>query len=629
MFTKKSNAIIYGLQLKAAQQMLDFDYLCGREPSIMAFINKWKDNSNHKIFFGDKEILIPSFSSFEKIPEYLMEKSDTLVNFASYRSAGESTKEAMNYSNFKNIVIIAEWIPERETREIIALKNKINDSEWLLENADSASSEWQKFINIIWPATVWAMSAWKFRAGNTWGDLENIVKTKLYQSGSVWFVSKSGWMSNELRRVISDRTDGTNLSIALGWDKYNILEFRDAFEIFEKDDETKMIVMLGEIGGEAELEIVKMVKNWEITKPVVAWCIGTIWDQLKSDEVQFGHAGAKSNWERETANFKNSELKKAGAIVPESYMDFWDKIEEVYKEIKKNGEQLNYPIIPFSLGTPWGYEGDEQVALNIKLQKIKNRKSTNFTSTISDERWDELTYNKKKISDYVEKWSFANVISNLWLKKDLPSYWENFINSILIILADHWPAVAGATNAIITARAWNDLKSSLIAGLTTIWPRFGWAIDWAAKYFSKAVSDDISPLIFVKSMKNSGINIPWIGHKVKSKFNPDKRCEILLNLAKDFPINKHLKFALEVEKITLEKKSNLILNVDWLISVLLLDLFTDLGFSENEISNYINAWIFNAFFILARTTGFIGHILDQKRLKEWLFRTPWEDILYD
>jgi len=37
-----------------------------------------------------------------------MEKSDTLVNFASYRSAGESTKEAMNYSNFKNIVIIAE-----------------------------------------------------------------------------------------------------------------------------------------------------------------------------------------------------------------------------------------------------------------------------------------------------------------------------------------------------------------------------------------------------------------------------------------------------------------------------------------------------------------------------------------
>jgi len=54
-----------------------------------------------------------------------MEKSDTLINFTSYRSAGESTKEAMKYTNFKNIIIIAEAIPERETREIIALnKNK-------------------------------------------------------------------------------------------------------------------------------------------------------------------------------------------------------------------------------------------------------------------------------------------------------------------------------------------------------------------------------------------------------------------------------------------------------------------------------------------------------------------------
>jgi hypothetical protein len=40
VFTKKSNAIIYGLQLKAAQQMLDFDYLSGREPSVLAFVNE-------------------------------------------------------------------------------------------------------------------------------------------------------------------------------------------------------------------------------------------------------------------------------------------------------------------------------------------------------------------------------------------------------------------------------------------------------------------------------------------------------------------------------------------------------------------------------------------------------------
>lgn len=596
MFTKKSNAIIYGLQLKAAQQMLDFDFLSWREPSVLAFINEWKNQSNHKIFFGNKEILIPSFPSFEDIPEYLMEKADTLINFASYRSAGKSTKNAMNYNNFKNIIIIAEWIPERETREIIALNKEKN-------------------INIIWPATVGAMSAGVFRAGNTGGDLENIIKTKLYKSGSVAFVSKSGGMSNELRRVIADRTDWTNLSIALWWDKYNIFQFKDAFEIFEKDENTKMIVMLGEIGWEAELQVAEMIKSWKITKPVIAWCIWTIWEQLKNNEVQFGHAGAKSDSKRTSSSFKNLELKKAGAIVPDSYMDFWDKIEEVFKKINPN-----FDIIK---------EKNINEEIKEKLEKIKSRKKTNFTSTISDERWEELTYNKTKISEYVKKGSFANVISNLWLKKDLPSYWEEFINSILIILADHWPAVSGATNAIITARAGNDLKSSLIAGLTTIWPRFGWAIDGAAKYFFHWVKDWIKAIDFVNSMKKAGINIPGIWHKVKSKFNPDKRCEILLEISKKFPKTKHLDFALEVEKITLEKKANLILNVDWMIAALLLDLFSDLWLSQKEILDYINAWIFNAFFILARTTGFIWHILDQKRLKEWLFRTPWEDILYD
>jgi citrate synthase len=55
------------------------------------------------------------------------------------------------------------------------------------------------------------------------------------------------------------------------------------------------------------------------------------------------------------------------------------------------------------------------------------------------------------------------VIGNLWLKRDLPEYGLNLINTALILLADHGPAVSGATNAIITARAGCDVKSSLIA----------------------------------------------------------------------------------------------------------------------------------------------------------------------
>jgi ATP-citrate lyase alpha-subunit len=133
----------------------------------------------------------------------------------------------------------------------------------------------------------------------------------------------------------------------------------------------------------------------------------------------------------------------------------------------------------------------------------------------------------------------------------------------------------------------------------------------------------------VKSMRKAWINIPGIGHKVKSKFNPDKRCEVLLELSQNFPSRKHLDFALAVEEITVEKRCNLILNVDWMVAVMLLDLFEDIWLSFEERVDYIDAGIFNAFFILARTTGFIGHIIDQKRLKEPLYRTPWDDILYE
>ena len=64
------------------------------------------------------------------------------------------------------------------------------------------------------------------------------------------------------------------------------------------------------------------------------------------------------------------------------------------------------------------------------------------------------------------------MIGHLWLKRELPDYAARFIEAVLILLADHGPAVSGATNTIITARAGKDLVTSLIAGLATIGPRF-------------------------------------------------------------------------------------------------------------------------------------------------------------
>ncbi len=588
MFTHTSCAIIYWLQLSAAQHMLDFDYLSGREPSVLWFIHPGKKSSVHKLFFWNKEILIPSFPDFDSIPENISTKVDTLVNFASFRSAAKATLDAMESKLFKNIVIIAEGIPERQTLQIIEKNKSLG-------------------LNIVWPATVWAMSAWIFRAGNTGGSLENIIDSQLYRPWSVGFVSKSGGMSNELRRVIADRTDGTGLSIALWWDTYNVMDFPTAMKIMQDDASVKMIVMLWEIGWRDELEVARMIQENEITKPVAAWCIGTINEEI-SWEVQFGHAGAKSNKDEETANYKNNFLRESWAIVPESYMDFGDVIQQTYNSL--------------------GISESDETDISEKLSHISHRKKTHFTSTISNERGEELLYNGKKISEFTKNPDIWRVIWNLWLKRELPEYACCFINTVLVLIADHGPAVSGAHNAMVTARAGNDLKSSLISWLATVWPRFGGAIDGAGKYWLESLKNNISPGDFIDNMKQSWEHIPGIGHKVKSKFNPDVRCEILENLAGDFPVKKHLAFAKSIEALTLEKKANLILNVDGYIAAMLLDIFEDMWMGFDEKKMYIEAWIFNGLFLLARSIWFIGHAIDQKRLWEGLYRTSWDDILY-
>ena len=270
----------------------------------------------------------------------------------------------------------------------------------------------------------------------------------------------------------------------------------------------------------------------------------------------------------------------------------------------------------------------DNLSIEEKATIINNRRKTRFTSTISDERGEELLYNGKKITEFVQEWSIANVLWHLRFKKQLPQRAQQFLTTALILLADHGPAVSGAHNAIVTARAGKDVVSSVIAWLATIWPKFGWAISWAAHHFFRAIQDEQTPEQFVKTMKQRGINIPWIWHKVKSMYNPDKRCELLGIQSHQFSSTRYYQFAREVETLTTQKKPNLILNVDGSLGALLLDMMTWLDMSTQEIEQFIATDGANALFVLSRTIGFIWHHLDQKRLNEDLYRTPREDIWY-
>lgn len=593
MFTSSSTAIIYGRHLDVAQRMLDFDFLSDRSPSVAGIIDPNAHRvSVTKLFFGNKEIMVSIYPSISDIPTD--SQIDTCINLASFRSATDATWEAIHSNMFSNIVIIAEGIPEREIRKIIAY-NTSNTQ-----------------IRIIGPATAGAIAAGSLRMGNSWGSIENIIASGLYKKWSVWFVSRSGGMSNEMFRVIGTRTDGIHTGIALGGDRFVCSTFRDIVLDYEMNPEITMIVLLGEVGSRDELEVVELLLEKKITKPIVAYVSWSFAEKLMT-EVQFWHAGAKANANEETASFKNKSLRDAGAHVPESYADFGDVIEQVFDAFCKTGNTKNT---------------EPSIEITQKLVILNNRKLTKFTSTISDERGEEVFYNGKPLTSYIEDASIARVIGALWLKRELPKYALDYINTIIILLADHGPAVSGATNTIVTARAGKDILSSLVSGLLTIGPRFGGAIDGAARTWYESVKDNESPEDLIIRMKKSGNPLQWIGHKVKSKFNPDGRCQILKKLAQTIPSSIYLDYALAAEIIMLEKKWNLILNVDGHIAASLLDIFTSIGMTKDEIEIYLDAGICNAFFILARSIGFIGHALDQKRLGEPLYRTAWEDIHY-
>ena len=604
LFDRNTQAIIYGFQRNPIQRMLDFDFVSKREkPSVAAIIRPTQTAAigYHKVFWGSKEIVIPIYKTLG----FAMKKhpgAEIMINFASFRSAYETSKEALESETIRTVVIIAEGIPERKSRELIKIANDKNKV-------------------IIGPATVGGIRAGAFKIGNTAGTLENIMLSKLYRPGSVGFISKSGGLSNEMNFMISQTTDGIFEGIAIGGDRFPGSRLINHLLRYEANPKIKLLVALGEIGGVDEYDIVDALKSGKITKPIVIWVTGTA-AKILPKGLQFGHAGAMADSDKETADAKNRALREAGAIVPESYEDLDKEIRKTFNKLKQEGkiepvEDFIPPEVPLDFNTA------------IRLGKV--RRPTDVIVTISDDRGEIVTYNQVPLDKIIrDNKSIGYVIGLLWFKRELPEFAQQYIEIVIKLTADHGPAVSGAHNAIITARAGKDLMSALASGILTIGPRFGGAVSDAAKYFREAMHKEMTPLEFMNYMKNVvQINIPGIGHRVKSVQNPDKRVVLLKEfIIKNFPKHPHLDYALEVEKVTTSKRNNLILNVDGCIGITFLDLLENLEYTKEEIEDVIFSEALNGLFVLGRSIGMMGHIFDQKRQRAGLFRQPYDEILF-
>ncbi len=149
-----------------------------------------------------------------------------------------------------------------------------------------------------------------------------IMPAHIYRNGNIGVISRSGTLTYEVVAELSKNGFGQSTCIGIGGDPIIGTNFIDCLQMFEKDKETSTIVMIGEIGGNAEEKAAEYIKK-HITKPVIAYICGL----TAPPEKQMGHAGAIISKGKGTAEEKIKKLKNAGIEVANT-------IEEISAKIK-------------------------------------------------------------------------------------------------------------------------------------------------------------------------------------------------------------------------------------------------------------------------------------------------------
>ncbi|MEW2915328.1 MULTISPECIES: succinate--CoA ligase subunit alpha [Leisingera] len=157
--------------------------------------------------------------------------------------------------------------------------------------------------------------------------LLGIMPGHIYLPGTVGIIGRSGTLGYEAAAQLKELGLGVSTSVGIGGDPINGSSFKDILEWFEKDPETEVIAMIGEIGGPQEAEAADYIKN-HVTKPVVAYVAGLTAPKGRT----MGHAGAIISAFGESASEKVEILSAAGVTVAENPAVIGETIASVMKK---------------------------------------------------------------------------------------------------------------------------------------------------------------------------------------------------------------------------------------------------------------------------------------------------------
>jgi succinyl-CoA synthetase alpha subunit len=215
--------------------------------------------------------------------------ADTSIIFVPARYAADAAWEALE-QGITTVVIVTEHIPVRDTIELIAYAKHVK-------------------ARIIGPNTAGIITPSESKIG--------IMPAHIFQRGSVGIVSRSGTLTYEVAASLTHHQLGQSTCLGIGGDPVIGLSFIDALALFQDDDQTDVIVLIGEVGGNLEERAASYIQESRYPKPVVAFVAG----RTAPSGVRMGHAGAIIQGSTGSADQKIAAFHTAGVKVAEKPSD--------------------------------------------------------------------------------------------------------------------------------------------------------------------------------------------------------------------------------------------------------------------------------------------------------------------
>jgi succinyl-CoA synthetase alpha subunit len=223
---------------------------------------------------------------FDTIREAVAERgANTSMIFVPARFAAGAIEEAIE-AGIETVVTITEGIPVLDMLRLF----------WRARDAD---------VRLIGPNCPGVLSPGKANVG--------IIPAQFFDPGSIGVVSRSGTLTYQIGNELKQAGVGNSSIVGIGGDPIIGSDFIDILELFEEDEETDLIVMVGEIGGDAEERAAEYIAE-SVSKPVVAYIAGFTAPPGK----QMGHAGAIISGSSGTAEAKKEALEAKGVRVGRS-----------------------------------------------------------------------------------------------------------------------------------------------------------------------------------------------------------------------------------------------------------------------------------------------------------------------